>query len=137
MGDRPVFYKDDCLGEFAGNLLDAVALLFPPALAERIRCHPPVHCQWRVFERITWEGCRGHRFCTEQRACDALNNLCDAMYQERHKPPGYPGFYTENTEAEGLPKVCILPAYFVVWQPGKVEVPNPAKPSAAANRGGL
>ncbi len=131
MTDKEIFYKDDCLGEFEGNILEAIAILFPPAMAMQIHSQPPVLCKWRVFERITWEGYRGHRFYTDQAACDALNGICDAMYEERHKPPGYPGYFSEITEAEALPKVCLLPKYFVIWQPGKVEIPKPAEPVAA------
>lgn len=126
MADRQIFHKDDCLGEFEGDILETVAPLFPPNMAERIRQHPPVRCRWRVFERITWEGHRGHRFYADPQACDALNRICDTIYAEKHKPPGYPGFYCENTEAEGLPSVYIQRAYFVIWQPGKVTVPRPA-----------
>lgn len=137
MGDRPIFYKDDCLGEFEGDVLEAIAPLFPPSMAEQIRRHPPVQCRWRVFERITWEGYRGHRFYTDQVACDALNGICEAMYEERHKATGYPGFFSENTAAEGLPKVCILPAYFVVWQPDKVDVARRPEPNATPRRRGM
>jgi hypothetical protein len=128
MPECPIFFKDDCLGEFEGNILDALAPLFPPAMAQQVRQNPPVCCKWRVFERITWEGYRGHRFYTEQLACDALDRICAATYEERYHTPGYPGYYSEGTEQAGLPKVCIKPAYFVIWQPGKVQVPTPAEP---------
>lgn len=47
--------------------------------------------------------------------------------QHRHKPPGYTGLYTEITEAEGLPKVCIDEGYFVIWQSYKIEIPSTAE----------
>jgi len=122
--DNPAFYKEECLGSFEGNILEAIAQLFPPAPADHFRREPPVHCNWRVMERITWEGRRGHHFNTDPAVCKRVNDICDAIYTERHKRHGYPTYYTENTEAEGLPMVCIDASLIAIWQPVKVELPS-------------
>jgi hypothetical protein len=57
-----LLYKDELIGEFSGNILEAIAELFPRLTADQIRSYPPLSAQWQVYERITWEGTKGYRF---------------------------------------------------------------------------
>jgi hypothetical protein len=50
------------------------------------------------------------------------------LFEERHKTPRYPGFYADETGSEGLPKVCIIPNCFVIWQPRKFPIPDSNPP---------
>jgi hypothetical protein len=50
------------------------------------------------------------------------------LFEERHKTPRYPGFYADETGSEGLPKVCIIPNCFVIWQPRKFPIPGSNPP---------
>jgi len=59
---KPLFYRDDFLGEFSGNILESVAKYFPLSASAKIEASPPVLATWRVFERITWEGAKGYRY---------------------------------------------------------------------------
>jgi hypothetical protein len=128
MADGSHFYQYHDQGEFQGNLLKAVAALFPQEMAERFDSTPPVICQWRVFEAITWDGRWLHGFHTDRRACDAVQSICELIYYGHHKPRGNPYFFIKETEGERFPAVDVCPSCcdcnFTVWQPGFVEVPE-------------
>lgn len=101
---KPIFYKDECLGESSGNILTTIATLFPLAQASRIKNNPPVLSKWKSYERITWEGKHGFRFYTSEGTCAKLLPIIAAVYDDRHIREGYLGIF--ETDCDRLPTVC-------------------------------
>ena len=134
-GAKPLFYKDDFLGEFSGNILESVAKYFPLSASTKIEASPPVLATWRVFERITWEGAKGYRYYVSKGTSIQVLEIVSSIYQEQHRIKNYPGMF-DGTQ-DGLPMFCLnvdyglynesrelrtIDEYFVIWLADKVQI---------------
>jgi hypothetical protein len=134
-GNKPIFLKDDLVGDFSGNILESIAKLFPPAVASKIEMAPPIPATWKVFERITWEGARGFRYFVSPGTSIQVLEVVSSIYQEKHRLKSYPGMF--NGTEDHLPSFClnvdynlynekqeiaISEEYFVIWLPDKIQL---------------
>jgi hypothetical protein len=130
-----VFFKDDLVGEFSGNILEDIANLYPQEAAREIESARPVLAAWKVFERITWQGRRCFRYFVSPGTSIQVFETISSIYRESHRVKGYPGFFDGSTNH--LPSFClnvdfelynqrreikVNEEYFVIWLPGKAEV---------------
>ena len=135
MINTSLFYKDDLVGAFSGNILESIARLFPQPLSHQIEAYPAIPAQWSVYERITWEGAKGYRYYVSAGTSINVLGVMSSIYQERHRSDGYPGIF--DGTCDGLPKFClnidyerynrrkeihIDEEYFVVWLPEKADI---------------
>lgn len=134
-GAKPIFYKDDLTGKFSGNVLEKIALLFPHPYSERVVAHAPVYAEWKVYERITWEGAHGYRYYPRKGTTIKILDVMKSIYDERHQLKDYPGIFDGskdnlpsfvlNVDYELLNReqeMVVNEEYFVIWLPEKVEI---------------
>jgi hypothetical protein len=104
MTARDGFYPDEERGEFSGNILVALAVLFPPAAARRICGHTPLEARWRLLVRPRRDGLVGHLFWTEPRIVSSLKPVFDDVFEGFPRDHRYRELYNENHDG-GLPMV--------------------------------
>ena len=121
---NPVIFKDAWLGKFRGNIFESVPKFFPHSYSARILCEPALNVQWKIFERILWDGNHSQWFYTEQAVCERLHSICSEIYEARHKDEHYPNHFLGLTD--GLPSVCIYEGYFVIWDANKIKIDEPS-----------
>ncbi len=132
-GNQPIFYKDELIGEYSGNILESISEYFPPTAANKIETAPPIISTWKIFERITWEGARGFRYYVSPGTSIKVLEVVSSVYQEKHRMKGYPGIF--DGSEDNLPgfslnvdyddhnnEITINNEYFVIWLPGKVQL---------------
>lgn len=117
---NPVIFKDRWVGKFRGNLLEDVAKFFPHPHSARILSEPALNVQWKLFERILWDGSHSQWFYTEKAVCDHVHALCSEIYQPHHLTDGYPNHF--EGRVDGLPLVCMGEDCIVIWAVDKVQI---------------
>jgi hypothetical protein len=102
------FYRDSERGESAGNILGAVAALFPPAVGERISSREPIPTCWRLMVRTMKDGPVRHFIWTEPEVLARLKRVFDEVYQGYPCEEDGPFFFAFNEGyRDGWPMVCV------------------------------
>jgi hypothetical protein len=104
------FYHDQERGEFSGNILAALAALFPAMPASKICARPRIEARWRLLVRTMQNGPVGHLFWTEPWVLSLLKPVFEEVYEGYPRDERYPDLYNESY-AGGLPMVSLaMPA---------------------------
>ena len=134
-GTKPVFLKDDFVGEFSGNILESIAKLYPPDAASKIEKASPILATWKVFERITREGARDFRYFVSPGTSIQVLGVISSIYEEKHQIKGCPGIFDGRKDNlpsfwlnaydhlyKGKYEIVIIEESFMIWLPEKVQV---------------
>ncbi len=112
----PAFFTDDQRGEFAGDILRALADLFPPAIGSRLSSRTPILTRWRLMVRTLRHGRTGYFIWTEPSVLSTLKDVLEEVYRGYPRDRHYPDIYNEEHRA-GLPMVCLGP-----WEDGRITI---------------
>ena len=116
-------YRDGDRVESGGNILDALAPLFPPTVRERVSAGEPIMARWHLMVRTMRAGPVGHFLRTEPWVVARLKGLFEEVYRGYPREEDGPFVVVFNEGyRDGLPMVCVsLAAYkprITVWLPG-------------------
>ena len=100
------FYRDDERGESIGNILGAVAALFPPTVGKRILTREPIQTRWRLLVRTLKNGAVGYFIWTEPQVLARLEIVFEDVFRGYPRDEKYPHTYNEGYQ-NGLPMVCL------------------------------
>jgi hypothetical protein len=130
-----MFYRDEFLGEFSGNILEDIAKSFPEPVSERILSCEPIPSEWKLYERITWEGIKGYRYYSRKGTSIKILGVMNSIYTQNHQLKGYPGIF--DGSKDDLPSFIVNVNYelfftkqeiqiddehFVIWLTEKVDI---------------
>jgi hypothetical protein len=105
---------DPRTGRNLGNILEAIAALYPAEAARWLRSRPPILAEWNYHVWKTRWRRTGYffEFLTDLDA--ELRPIFDDLYRAFPRDERYPELYNEDY-AGGLPMVCLGGERLVVW----------------------
>jgi hypothetical protein len=134
-GTKPIFLKDELLGEFSGNILESIAKLYPLDAASKIEKAPPILATWKVIERITLEGERTFLYYVSPGTSIQVLGVISSIYEEKHQIIGSPGIFDGRKDNlpsfllnaydyiyKGKHEIKIIEEFFMIWLPEEVQV---------------
>jgi hypothetical protein len=106
LASRYAFYRDRDCGQFTGNIVEALAPLFPQETATWMLQQPPIEARWSLLVRNMKDGPEGHLFTIDGMFPQGLKLMFEVVYQGYPRDPNYPDIYNEH-HAHGMPMVCL------------------------------
>ena len=101
-------------GHSSGNILEAIAPLYPDDDAAWLRSRPPILAEWNYHMWKTWWHRTGHFFEFQTNPKTDLRSTFDELYRDFPRDEHYPEIYNEDY-AGGLPMVCLRNQRLTIW----------------------
>jgi hypothetical protein len=97
----------------SGNILEAIAALYPPEIARQLRSRAPVPAEWDYRVWKTWWRRTGHFFEFHANRAE-LVQIFDDVYRAFPRDERYPELYNPDFTME-LPMACLGDERLAVW----------------------
>jgi hypothetical protein len=113
-------FSDSARSQTQGNILQAIAQVYPDFIKDRLCGHESINTTWVQFIRQTIWGRTGYFFQIEKDVYTKLQPIFESVYQGFSRDEHYPQIYNEQYD-NGWPMAWLDEERLTVW----VQVPTP------------